>query len=1506
MSSLTPDQEMSDSLEFSAPSNTQQTGDNYAVTTDPTSDSSLEAQALDGLEGPSDSDSVASSTHALEESMTGVVTEEPELQQPTYPAHDNDNPDISLISLMPTSRELYSQQLEYLPTTDPMTWHKQGFKGLVDRQFRLFREDNVGILRDSVRSYLSIPFAWKHHSSAAFNVHLNVLLDPELSFDPHGGLVFSMRVPQPQEVLHLTPSERYEWWIKRQGFQHDSLVCLWNKDKDMMFAAVGHYKDHNLLKNDYGSDKVRIFFRPFEQSNRFIDWLLANADQRVRRNYTLLEFPDLKSWSFVPPLRALQQMSNMPDTALSTALEPSELTRPIWIRPAHYAMGDNFKFRLGKAVAGDGQHELAVSDLFDSTAMPAGSSLDNGQTSAYLHALRHRVALIQGPPGTGKSYTAVAIIETLLQNLHSDVTGPILCVSHTNRALDGLLEKLQAAGVSNMIRVGSQSKSDALEDINLDVLMKYQPQLPEDKEDIKKAGDKFFGRGRGIRSSLAKLTKVNDDAERMRICSDIKLKLERWTHAQEEYSAIMARHPLNVLKRASVIGVTAGGIAVRRELFEKLDCKVIVFEEAGTIPEALALTSITPSMEHCILIGDHKQLLPKVNRKELERSTNAQFGFDKSLLERLIDFGLPFEVLNMQYRMHPEISQLSRCTLYPMLEDAAAVQHLPAVASLLERIFWFDHQQHETKLGKAIKVNTLEAEMITGLVRHLVSQDDVQGGNILVITPYVAQAKALQKKIEEFHPVEVVFGKDSRDQEQPVDVGLERVRIATVDSIQGDESEIVLLSMVRSNDWESTGFIKSENRAIVALSRAKRAMYIFGNMTMLQKVPFWSQVLSALDEANKIGTALEVDCPRHPGHTIQIKEPADFGRYSPNGGCEVPCGKPLACNHRCPELCHGDLLHGRTVCLEPCREVLDCGHTCANVCGVACTERCEVQIDNPSVVLPCGHKAPSGIPCYKYQDPVLLQDACSESVEVQLDCGHKIQRPCPEDDVPACASDCGKPLPCGHNCVVQCHVGHDCPPCQSPCALRCQHQTCRETCSEICIPCLHPDCAASLHAGTRQFVMNTRTMYARLANDALQEIRKLQATALAASGDLSKRLSKKPATITSDAGGKRTHITAINRLAGGTRYKATLGLLSSLSTLFQRAAAAEAALQHAWDSHPHHPRPQLQERILLLLLSARLEVAAVADFLALRARSGAAAQPLTLDFAACRARCEKVAEAARARGLPGVAAEADVVWAQWGVLERRAPVGHPEALRGEAVGRLGGAEGALAALAEEGFGARWCEGIRVEVRNARRALAGEEGRWGVDVGVRADGFAARVEAGVREVRGAVVWRVCGRGHYFPVGVAEGGGVCSGCGGPAWVRAIAEGEEDVEMEGPLESTGKSIPFGPLLGATELLHRLKFSLDNVLRALLVPTRPSIAFLRPCVAWEIDDTMKICVRAINTSLHARQLACSSHKSSNTMGCYGTTHGYSRLVLVESTQWRRLFKDYGESAWCGSARRF
>ncbi|OJD36696.1 nf-x1 finger and helicase domain protein [Diplodia corticola] len=1321
MSHSTQGQKMSDSHELGSSSITQQTVYHQPVTAEPTVNSDPEAQVQD-------------------DSMTGVVR------------HDNDMRDITQIESMPTTEELYSSKLEYLPTTDPRTWHKRGLEGLVDRQFRLFREDNVGILRDSIRSYLNIPFTWKRHSSAEFNVYHNVLLDSELSFDLHGGLVFSMRLPQPQEAHALTPSERYEWWVKKQGFQHDTLVCLWSKDMDLMFASVGHYKDHNLLKNDYGSDKAKIFFRPFEQSARFTSWLLRNANQRVERNYTLLEFPNLLTWSFAPPLRALKQMSTMSDTPLSTALEPSELPKPIWIHPAHYAMGDGFNFQLGKTVAGDGQGELAVSDLFESTAIPAGSSLDDGQARAFLHALRHRIALIQGPPGTGKSYTAVAVIETLLRSLDGDISGPIMCVSHSNRALDGLLEKLLNAGVGNMIRVGGQSKSDALENINLDVLVRNQAQLPEDKQAITKAAGKFFRNSKGIRSDLAKLARVDQDGEREQICSGIKKKFSKWTEAQQEYSAAMERHPLGILQKANIIGVTAGGMAVRRELFEKLDCKVIVFEEAGTIPEALVLTSITPSMEHCILIGDHFQLRPKVNRKELESNTNpdaAKFGFDVSLLERLVHFGFPFEVLNTQYRMRPEISRLSRSTLYPMLKDAAAVQHLSAVPSLSERMFWFDHQHHELKLDKTARVNAFEARMIAGLTRHLTSQDGVHGDTILILTPYAAQAKALQEKIEGFHPVEVVFGKDGRDQ-QPNDAASGRIRIATVDSIQGDESDIVLLSMVRSNDWEGTGFIKSANRSIVALSRARRAMFIFGNMKMLQQVPFWAQIISSLDETSSIGTALAIDCPRHPGNTIHIKEPADFGKHSPNGGCVVSCGRLLACNHRCPELCHSDLLHDRTICIQPCRSILDCGHPCANICGSACTTYCEVRIQNPRVILPTRSSFRNRA---RHPSRFNLTAAIKPNAFVLKATSHSVE---------ALAENFF------HAAIVASY---------------------NATRAIVARRANHP-------VGTKQFVMNTRSQYIKLAHEAVQEIRRLQASLPTASANLNKRFSKS-ATITSDAAGKRTHISKIHRLAGRDgRYKHVVRILHDISATFQLAKAVEAAIQSAWDHHHHHscqplmnpptttPTPQLQERLLLLLLSARLEIAALSDFLTIRSHAGAC-DPLTLDFRFCRARCAHVFHATHARSLPGLSVEADILWAQWLVLERRAPPAPapiPDVDADEARYRLRRAEGALDPEAVGAFmdGAH-CVGLLGEVWSAEGPLAREERRWSADTGVRLDGFVAGVEAMGKEVEGAVAWEMCEAGHYFPV-AAAGGGVCSGCGRRAWdMSAIGgAGEEDALM------------------------------------------------------------------------------------------------------------------------------
>lgn len=104
---------------------------------------------------------------------------------------------------------------------------------------------------------------------------------------------------------------------------------------------------------------------------------------------------------------------------------------------------------------------------FDDTTLRKKSTLDRAQRLSTLDALASGLALIQGPPGTGKSYTGVAIIKTLLKNREAAKLGPIICVCYSNHALDQLLEHLVNDGVKQLIRLGSRSKSELLQNLNL-------------------------------------------------------------------------------------------------------------------------------------------------------------------------------------------------------------------------------------------------------------------------------------------------------------------------------------------------------------------------------------------------------------------------------------------------------------------------------------------------------------------------------------------------------------------------------------------------------------------------------------------------------------------------------------------------------------------------------------------------------------------------------------------------------------------------------------------------------------------------------------------------------------------------------------------------------------------------------------------------------------------------------------------------------------------------------
>lgn len=142
---------------------------------------------------------------------------------------------------------------------------------------------------------------------------------------------------------------------------------------------------------------------------------------------------------------------------------------------------------------------------------------------------------------------------------------------------------------------------------------------------------------------------------------------------------------------------------------------------------------------------------------------------------------------------------------------------------------------------------------------------------------------------------------------------LHGIRITVVDNYQGEEAKIVLLSLVRSNDTGSIGFLAFRNRICVALSRARDGLYIVGNMDLLAKAnPTWQTIRKRLEAHSAIGSVLELMCEEHMC-LVQIEQPEDFEKVS-YGGCQDMCRVVKECGHQCDSFCHGALYPHR-VCM---------------------------------------------------------------------------------------------------------------------------------------------------------------------------------------------------------------------------------------------------------------------------------------------------------------------------------------------------------------------------------------------------------------------------------------------------------------------------------------------------------------------------------------------------------------------------------------------------------------
>ena len=504
------------------------------------------------------------------------------------------------------------------------------------------------------------------------------------------------------------------------------------------------------------------------------------------------------------------------------------------------------------------------------------------------------------------------------------------------------------------------------------------------------------------------------------------------------------------LEAADIIGMTTTGAAKYQHILHLVKPRIVIVEEAAEVLESHIVSSLNAGTQHLILIGDHRQLRPKPNEYNLAKN----YKLDISLFERLLKNNLSHATLLIQHRMRPEIARLVCPHIYDQLENHPSVKQYGNVKGFtkkqggIQNLYFFSHEELEEEVSHIVShSNEFEAEFVAKLCHHLLNQN-YKPNQITILTGYTGQLLKVRSKM----PKQIFEG----------------VRIVNVDNFQGEENDIIILSLTRSNREGRVGFLKESNRVCVALSRAKMGFYCFGNFTMLRReVPIWETILSDMEKRGHIGNVFHIYCQNHPEKIFEIKAAKDFALCAPEGGCIEICNYRLECGHSCSRRCHNtDPEHKQSVCRKPCQRLCKkgehrckslcyeecppccarvtrtfqaCGHTqemycheekCNCVCENLCNNgwhRCQQICHVGSPCKPCRIPVPKEIPTCKhvqtmacYKDPSFAQ--CQTKCQKQFPfCGHKAEMECFQTPIQSdCLYPCEKILPCGHECQKTC------------------------------------------------------------------------------------------------------------------------------------------------------------------------------------------------------------------------------------------------------------------------------------------------------------------------------------------------------------------------------------------------------------------------------------------------------------------------------------------------------
>ncbi|KAJ9610528.1 hypothetical protein H2200_005305 [Cladophialophora chaetospira] len=414
------------------------------------------------------------------------------------PRHDNDHEDFRKIEILPTADEIIAVSRPiYMPRKDLIQPHflDNGPARHLDTLFRQMRCDSTELIRDICYSAAQIAFLKtstapedqvRQETSAGnrYFMYRNIKIEELLAHDFNSMVV--------RVSYDCPPFMRGQKLYESGRFKEGMLVALLELDHTTMELAV-YCMEVNLAQSTFSMDSfegggtraaVQLSFLPTSSREDVLQLCRHALSLKMDSELCLVEFPKLLFAGFYNCLKCLQDMKNSdfsfaqyvaPEIGHEQALLTRELNSAAGspsqfsCQPPSYARTSEFKYDLSKlvpttcSIAAASVEKLLQPQSLD--ILKSETTLDEGQAIAFRDSLSRDFACTQGPPGCGKTFLGVILAQTLIDSRPSKK--PILLVCLTNHALDSFLTELKDTGVHNLLRIGSGSREEWTEAINL-------------------------------------------------------------------------------------------------------------------------------------------------------------------------------------------------------------------------------------------------------------------------------------------------------------------------------------------------------------------------------------------------------------------------------------------------------------------------------------------------------------------------------------------------------------------------------------------------------------------------------------------------------------------------------------------------------------------------------------------------------------------------------------------------------------------------------------------------------------------------------------------------------------------------------------------------------------------------------------------------------------------------------------------------------------------------------